>query len=133
LQTYTLVQGATSSVLTFIGDYAGSYDYFTLTYTVLSVGQAGVDNLCTNFNLGIGNFSSIIPKVFIVLGVLFILGFIGMLIFVVYQFRNGGEGSISMPDISPQMVAGIIVSIMILVFIVFAALYGLSIVCSIPF
>lgn len=62
-----------------------------------SANQNATNQLVSNTTTGIANFGNQIPTAFIVLGVVFILGFIGLLLLIVRRFAgqaSGGAGSL---------------------------------------
>jgi hypothetical protein len=54
-----------------------------------SLDANATQGLQSNLTTGIGNFGSKIPTVFTIIAVVFILGFIGLLVATVYRFASG--------------------------------------------
>lgn len=61
-------------------------------FTANSLDANATRDLQQNLTAGISNFGSKIPTAFTVLAVVFILGFIALLIFTVYRFTSGNRG-----------------------------------------
>lgn len=61
-------------------------------FTAGSSEQNATNTLRSNFTTGIANFSQQIPPAMTILGVVLILGFLGLLVFIVLRFRNQGVG-----------------------------------------
>lgn len=59
-------------------------------FTASSAEANATSQLQKNLTSGIENFGAKIPTAFTVLAVVFILGFIGLLIYTVYRFTAGG-------------------------------------------
>lgn len=58
-----------------------------------SASQNTTNQAVSNFTTGIGNFFNTLPAAFSILGVVLILGFITLLIVIVYRFRNSAGGN----------------------------------------
>lgn len=102
-QTLELTTGTVISVMIFIFIvFAVLFGISSLNpggfFTAGSANQNSTNQLISNMTTGIGNFSQQIPTAFTILGVVLILGFIGLLIFIVRRFAgnvgSGGGGSL---------------------------------------
>lgn len=126
---YSLTKTATTTVF-LITNPSLLYNYFTMTYTLYTLERGSVVGLCGDLTGGIDNFSGYIPIAFSIIGVVFILGFIGTLVYVVYSVQNG---TINLDNINIGMIIAIVIGIMIFIFVVFATLFGVATICSIDF